>query len=141
MISSLDKTRQQKNLTVLGKAVRIKTHFVLARMWSVQESHRIMNWKLWCTCRRPGADLCRPRAYHFGIWVHMSFAQLFLRALFSWCAPSTLSPQLLLPAAVTPQLLLPPLLQDYLRSEQENLTETSCLKLCVSKFFCFCVCV
>lgn len=58
------------------------------------------------------------------IWVHMSFAQLILRCLFTWCPP--------LPLALT--LCLSSLPQDSLNFEKRNLMETSHLELCIPTY-------
>lgn len=89
-----------------------------------QKPHKIMKVKAIVgtqkTQKRPIAVLC------FALWVseiHMNLDQLIQPALFFWCPPSTLSPNL-------PLLLLP---WGSLNTEGRNLMETFCLELCGSR--------
>lgn len=136
MISSLDKTSQQKNQRVPGKGVRIETHLFIPEceqfrspigLWT--ESSDVYAEDMMQTYVGPVIAIS---VFEF-IWALLGcFKGLYFpRVLHLLCLPYSFC--LLFPL----QPLLLPLLQGYLRYEKENLMETSCLKLCVSKSLCF----
>ena len=91
-----------------------------------QEYHKNTNLKSINTLfvhREPGADLRRPYACCFSLWVHISLTQLTQRALFSW---HPLFPLTLI-------LFLSYLRGDSLSSERRDSMETSHFELCVPR--------
>ena len=108
---------------------RHKNHSILiyqivgTTCWHIQSSITVLYWKLkyiylqltWCN---PMLALCALCQY---LWVLLSFAELFYRALFFWCPVSIPSPQF---------FLLPPPWSS-LSSDGRDLMEISPLELCI----------